>query len=66
MILKAVNIIPNAQYIKEHNYDMFEKTGAKYKLSAARMGTECATSFLAIYRMNLAYNTETLNALHPY
>ncbi len=39
MILRAVNIIPNAQYIKEHNYDMFEKTGAKYKLSAARMGT---------------------------
>lgn len=42
MILIASNIIPDANYIKEHNYDMFEKVGAKFKLCAARMGTATA------------------------
>jgi len=47
MILIAANIIPDAKYIKEHNYDMFEKIGAKYKLCPGRMGT--ATSEQAKY-----------------
>ena len=31
-------IIPNAQYIKENHFDMFDKIGIKYKLKPERYG----------------------------
>ena len=31
-------IIPNAQYIKENHFDMFDKIGVKYKLKPERYG----------------------------
>ena len=36
--LMECGIIPNAQYIKENYFDMFDKIGAKYKLKPDRYG----------------------------
>ncbi len=38
MILLDLEIIPDWKYIKTNGYDMFEKTGAKYKLCSDRYG----------------------------
>ena len=38
MILLDLEIIPNWKYIKINGYDMFEKVGAKYRLSSDRYG----------------------------
>ena len=38
MLLLKYEIIPNNQYIKINGFDMFDKNGAKYKLTANRYG----------------------------
>lgn len=38
MILLNLEIIPDWKYIKENGYDMFDKTGAKYRLRSGRYG----------------------------
>lgn len=38
IVLIECGIIPNAQYIKENCFDMFDKIGAKYKLKPDRYG----------------------------
>ena len=38
LVLIQCKIIPNAQYIKKNNFDMFDKIGSKYRLKPDRYG----------------------------
>ena len=56
-VLIECGIIPNAEYIKENHFDMFDKVGAKYKLKADRYGSAKPEQIKYIGNIYTFYNS---------
>lgn len=63
-VLIECGIIPNAQYIKENKFDMFDKVGIKYKLKPDRYGNAKPEQIKYIGNIYTFYNNNRHSTEH--